>query len=233
MFPSFEILVETWKKRWKSLRDNFRIELKKVPVGRSGDPGLAVDQYLSKWPFFKIMFFLKDVMVWRKMSSKLLRPTDLQEAAKETCSPSPYTSSLPSDFQSQELNAGGKVMETESCPSFQVTSHEKINRKRKRNLEIDNDRLIEIEKEKLEVAEQKVQFLIEENNRREREDSNAHRHYLLSLLPLLAKVPKNKKLKLKNRIQYTFHEFIFEDGEERLEYRPTYEEMAPIFYRPW
>ena len=231
----FEILVDNWKKRWKLLWDNFWTELKKVPVGKSGDPGLQVDQNLSKWPYFRIMFFLRDSMMGRVLSSNLLRSSDLCEARKETCSPSPSTpfiqfTSSHSDCQNQELRIGEKVVETESCTSFQVTSHEKPKRKRKRNLEIENER---IEKEKLEVEKQKIQLLTDDNKRREREDNDADRQYLLSLLPLLSKVLEHKKLKLKNRLQEIFQEFIFEDGENRVEFCPTHGDITPTLYRPW
>ncbi|KAK4291209.1 hypothetical protein Pmani_035943 [Petrolisthes manimaculis] len=36
---------ENAKKRFKNLRDQFRLELKKVPTGRAGDPDLPLDQY--------------------------------------------------------------------------------------------------------------------------------------------------------------------------------------------
>ena len=132
-----------------------------MPVGKSVDSGLPVDQYLSKWPYFKIMFFLRDSMVGRIMSTSLVRSSDLHEARKETCSPSPSTSeftSFHSECQSQELRTRKKVIETQPCPSFQVTSHEKPKRKRKRNSELENERLIQIEKEKLEVEKLKVQL---------------------------------------------------------------------------
>ena len=201
-----------------------------------GDPGLPVDQYLSKWPYFRIMFFLRDSMMGRVMSSNLLRSSDLCGTRKETCAQSPSTpfiqfTSSHSDCQNQELRTGEK--EIESCPIFQVTSRENPKRKRKCNLELENESLIEIEKEKLEVEKQKIQLLIDDNKRREREDKDGDRHYLLSLLPLLSKVPEHKKLKLKNMLQETFQEFIFEDGENRVEFRATHGNITPTLYRPW
>ncbi|XP_047740795.1 LOW QUALITY PROTEIN: transcription factor Adf-1-like, partial [Hyalella azteca] len=59
------------RKKYNSLRDHSRTELKKVPHVKSGDPGLLPEEYTSIWPFFKMMFFLKDQMLGRKISGNL------------------------------------------------------------------------------------------------------------------------------------------------------------------
>ena len=51
-----------------------------------------------------------------------------------------------------------KVLENKDCPMFRVTKSEKRRRKRKRIWDIDNESLIQIEKEKLEVEEQRFQL---------------------------------------------------------------------------
>ncbi|XP_042873236.1 uncharacterized protein LOC122253890 [Penaeus japonicus] len=59
------------KKKFKNLRDQFRLELKKVPLGRSGDPELPIEEYLTIWPWFRRMFFLKDQILRRATSGNL------------------------------------------------------------------------------------------------------------------------------------------------------------------
>ncbi|PNF27309.1 hypothetical protein B7P43_G02772 [Cryptotermes secundus] len=49
---------DTARARWKSLRDGFRKELKKVPKGRRGDADLESDY--STWPHFRRVYFLRD-----------------------------------------------------------------------------------------------------------------------------------------------------------------------------
>ena len=61
------ISVDQVQKRYKSLRDQFRRELKTAPAGKSGDPGLAMEEYTSRWKYFKLLFFMKD-MIGRKTS---------------------------------------------------------------------------------------------------------------------------------------------------------------------
>lgn len=61
---------EAAKKKFKNLRDQFRLELKKVPEGRAGDPNLAAEEYLSSWPWFRLMFFIKD-KITRRMSNHM------------------------------------------------------------------------------------------------------------------------------------------------------------------
>ena len=59
------------KKKFKILRDQFRVELKKLPNGKSGDPGIPIEEYHSTWPFFKMLFFLKDQICRRKTNGNL------------------------------------------------------------------------------------------------------------------------------------------------------------------
>lgn len=47
------------------------LKLKKVPIGKPGDAGLSMDQDLSKGPYFKMMFFLRDSMMRHRLSSSL------------------------------------------------------------------------------------------------------------------------------------------------------------------
>ncbi|XP_050299105.1 uncharacterized protein LOC126737995 [Anthonomus grandis grandis] len=63
---------EAAKKRWKSLRDVFRNELKKLPKPKSGDE--TPSNFSSKWTYFKILWFLKDQMTPRQLTGNL--PTD-------------------------------------------------------------------------------------------------------------------------------------------------------------
>ena len=92
MFKAFKSLVDTIKRKWKSLPDNFRLELKKVPIRKSGDAGLPKNEYLSKWPYFQIMFFLQFSIMGCKMSSNLPQAFLLMKDRGANSSPAPELS---------------------------------------------------------------------------------------------------------------------------------------------
>lgn len=59
-------LADEIRKKWKSLRDVFGKELKKVPDRRSGDEAPPNYETYTTWPYFESMLFLKDQMRPRK-----------------------------------------------------------------------------------------------------------------------------------------------------------------------
>lgn len=50
-------------RKWKSLRDGFVRELKKVKKKKTGEPGPA---YTSQWELFDMLLFLQDSVCHRK-----------------------------------------------------------------------------------------------------------------------------------------------------------------------
>lgn len=48
------------KKKWRSLRDTFLREKKKIKKSRSGDSQEGAELYLGKWSYYNLMTFLKD-----------------------------------------------------------------------------------------------------------------------------------------------------------------------------
>ena len=57
------------RKKWKYLRDQFSVEFGKIKPPRSGDP--AGESYESKWPHYRSLLFLKDIVKPRASSSNL------------------------------------------------------------------------------------------------------------------------------------------------------------------
>ncbi|KAF0726656.1 transcription factor Adf-1-like, partial [Aphis craccivora] len=53
------------KKKWRSLRDQFLKEIKKIPTCRSGSSQEYAALYKGKWGYFNSMLFLKDTAVPR------------------------------------------------------------------------------------------------------------------------------------------------------------------------
>lgn len=54
--PTFFFPEEEVRKKWKNIRDQFRAELPKIPVPKSGD-GANIESHNSNWPYFKQLFF--------------------------------------------------------------------------------------------------------------------------------------------------------------------------------
>lgn len=57
-----EVTAEDCKKRWKTLRDKFVREIKKVKKRKSGEEGPL---YVSCWPHFQAMMFVSDTIKHR------------------------------------------------------------------------------------------------------------------------------------------------------------------------
>ena len=190
----FLIPVDVIKRKWKSLRDNFRSELKKVPIGKSGDSGLPVDQYLSKWPYFRMLFFLRDTMIGRRMSGNLTAAMAIADSEQSTSScASPALSHQSTQEVSEILLIENDFQEPSEVESG-TSQKSSVRRKRIRDsTEIETEKLICIEREKVEIEKRKLKLLMQDNERKEREENDSDRLFLLSLLPNLKKVPENEK----------------------------------------
>ncbi|XP_068630489.1 zinc finger and BTB domain-containing protein 42-like isoform X2 [Battus philenor] len=57
------------RKKWKYLRDQFSVEYTKIPSSRFGDEASISSE--SKWPYYKSLMFLKDVIKSRNFSGNL------------------------------------------------------------------------------------------------------------------------------------------------------------------
>ncbi|KAL3216607.1 hypothetical protein MRX96_032933 [Rhipicephalus microplus] len=79
--------AELVQKRWKSLRDKFRrlfVANKKAKSGASLDD---VECITIKWPYFQLLYFLKDTMQTRATSGNYVSPASLQSTSSFFCSP--------------------------------------------------------------------------------------------------------------------------------------------------
>lgn len=57
------------RKKWKYLQDQFSVKCSKIKTPRSGDAAETATK--PKWPYFKRMLFLKDIVTPRASSSNL------------------------------------------------------------------------------------------------------------------------------------------------------------------
>ena len=69
--------------KWKSLRDTFRKELRKLPVQRSGDAAYGIPGPRSSWRYFESLYFLKDQLTARSSEGNLQRPISNEDEILE------------------------------------------------------------------------------------------------------------------------------------------------------
>ncbi|KAL3186464.1 hypothetical protein MRX96_027507 [Rhipicephalus microplus] len=74
--------AELVQKRWKSLRDKFW----RLFVSKKSGAGLD-DVECITWPYFQLLYFLKDTMETRATSGNYISPASLQSTSSLFCSP--------------------------------------------------------------------------------------------------------------------------------------------------
>lgn len=79
-------LANHLRKKWKYLRDQFAVELGKMPPPHSGDEG--IDFYRPKWPYFRLLFFLKDSVKARTSKGNCSSTTPPNKFLNENSGPS-------------------------------------------------------------------------------------------------------------------------------------------------
>ena len=84
----------------------------------------------------------------------------------------------------------------------------------------DKEKLLDIERQKVEIGKQKLQLLIQDNERKEKEENDFDRLFLLTLLPNLKKVPEKEKTNVKMKLQRVLHEAIYGSTDDTSVYRP-------------
>lgn len=58
----FYFLVQTLKAKWKGLRDNFRVEFKRIPRDENGMFMIPPEEHQSKWTHYKSLLFLSNTL---------------------------------------------------------------------------------------------------------------------------------------------------------------------------
>ena len=185
MYGVYLFTDETAKKKFKNLRDQFRLELKKVPEGRAGDPSLPLEEYLSSWPWFKMMFFLKD-KIHRRMANNILMGVTI----KRNCDELESTQSDMLD-EDNHLSYDSQDALYHDRLNYHLKDHNtRLNSlKRMRESTMNGDYLA-IEKQRLELLK-----------RQSDEESDSDRMFLLSLLPSLKTLDPRRAQVFRLRVQ--------------------------------
>jgi len=200
--------VEEVKKKWRSLRDTFLKEKKKVTKSRSGNSQEGAEVYTGKWNYFNLMIFLNDTTTPRKTDNNISDDENEKEYTEENLEAlennkndyfndsQEYTSSpidvigienLSSVSQSGNSNCTNQISESTSN-SENVRS---IKRK-KNDSKAFEDELLKIETEKLNA-------LLQSNTTTHIDDDDML--FLKSLHPYFKTMLPIQKLRLRNQIQ--------------------------------
>lgn len=180
--------------KWKYLRDQFRKELNKIPISRSGD---ECNTYKPSWPYFEMLLFLKDQLTAKQMSGNLcytqsMDDQDNNETERQIMDENETNND---DLSNRELQ--------ESASTARENTHQtNISRKRKRS----NYNTSEVNAKLLEIEEQKLKLLAKDcSNDEEKSDDY---HFLISLLPLFKDFSNIQKLRVRTKFQQILMEEI-------------------------
>jgi len=217
------ILEEYVKQKWKNLRDQFRKELQKIPVMRSGDEVTVTD---VKWPYFQSMIFLKDILQPRPTKSSLDKYQCLDDNLEslEELNDSENYEHYSIDHSNNNCE-NDQVSDNASCfkrPSSEsVVNYEESSQikksKTKKSLHkaADGDviKMTEFEKHMVNLESQKLQMI----QGTEDEDLN----FFKSLLPYFKKLPDLSKMNVRTQMQ----NIVFQEYTKVIQMNDRYSTM--------
>lgn len=184
----------------------------------------------SKWPFFKLLCFLKDIVAPRASTGNLSGAQGITNSTCPTNGDGYSSTQLQGDENAiQPQNAEN---ETESPVSARhesvdfvegqevVGSQERVDngsiytpkstkqtKKRARNEEF-NSSILSIEQKKLE-------YLMQKRDRRQSLEEDADLYFFKSLLPHVRRIPEERKMCFRSRIQSLVDEFAYPSSRDQ------------------
>lgn len=186
------------KSKWKNSKDTFRRELQKEPKNRSGAKGDDNFEWKSKWPFFKMMLFCRDVIIPSSTSGNLIDPDNILEndtEANTSCASLAEDTDIEVDVNSEHA----EYSETSSATldNVNLSNNYVIKQKTKKSRKIDEsniDSFLALEQKKIKILEN-----VQKNNNEMTNDPDYH--FLISLLPYLKDLNALEKLEVRHNIQ--------------------------------
>jgi hypothetical protein len=208
------------RKKWKYLRDQFCVEFGKSNSPHSGDSG--GEFYEPKWPHYKSLLFLKVVVKPRSSSNlKSDKSTPIQS--------NPIPSNYKTDESVQRGDSGDHVDRGDSSAFSENDSEEhRFTQFGTHEENQDDGEVISPKKSLVQdnplkgkrigitaayneaitaIETQKANFL--EKSMKSRQHENEDLLFFRSLLPHVNRIPANKKLRFRNRIQQVVDEFAY------------------------
>jgi hypothetical protein len=176
------------QKKWKYLRDYFREEhVKKIPQPRSD----ASNNVTPSWPYYKQLLFLKD-HIKNRVSQGDLQITQPDIETTDSCSES-FVVDKPLCSETPKV-----CVSPENEPRVSVPQ-----RAHKRPNALLGEALLNVEQQKLDYLKQK-------HSRKLHEFDSEDVSFFQSLLPHVAKIPPERKLLFRCKVQEMVQQFAYE-----------------------
>lgn len=198
--------METAKKTWKVLRQQFKVHFDKLPVLHSGSG--ASDNIDVEWPYFKSLMFLKDIFEKRPTTGNLGEPENTEVGVsnnevgisnsddEEDTQINDDDISSPPTPPSQTSSSVGQSTSRHSAAPIRRASQKNDRlgyRKRPNQVEVIGKSLLDLEKEKLQMKKAKEATNVDKND----EDIA----FFTSLLPHVRKLQPDEKLAFRIKVQ--------------------------------
>lgn len=195
----------------------------------------------SKWPYFKSLCFLKDIVAPRPSTGNLSAargftnsPCPTNGAASSSTGPpgevNMFTANHPQYLENETDSPvsdrhefvrdeeGHEENSTEGCmgnSSTHTPTSRKPTRKRARIEDFNASILI--------IEQQKLEYLIQKRDRRQSSEDDADLYFFKSLLPHVKRIPEERKMSFRSRIQNIVDEFAypFSRNRELVAYSPS------------
>lgn len=178
---------EEVKKKWKSFRDNFRVELKKQQSQpKSGSSSSVLLK--RKWIYFDQLLFLRDVMDPAPMTGSLDRLPNTSAVAQDEVASLPPTAneeSINNELEEPLLEAGSAVVDEDVSQAAATPSYNRPGRSTKRN-RTERDDFLKIERQKLELLKSSSDLKLDGDY-----------NFLVSFLPIMKKMSDIQKLEFR------------------------------------
>lgn len=175
------------RRKWKYLRDQFSVEYSKIKTPRSGDAAETATE--PKWPYFKQMLFLKDIVTPR-VSSSNLKPkaptmTDKRKVEREN-----HVSQFADEQETDDVDLNvsetetstGNVTETQHVEFNEPTSPTASQPRKRKRVTLYNEKILQLEQQKINTIQSALQ----------KEPDNDDIMFFKSLLPFVSKIPTEK-----------------------------------------
>ncbi|XP_045123377.1 uncharacterized protein LOC123511495 [Portunus trituberculatus] len=200
------------RKKWKYLRDQFAVELGKIPPGRSGD--VAGDAPTSKWQYFELLLFLKDVVKARASTGNLSGVltshavvTSLPKSPQvryqmATVEPTLGTEEGASSSHTKDIHERKDEVREKQWFTSPATRRKKKGASKRSKTDDYNHSILDIE-------QQRIKYLKEKINHKEDKEDDEDQMFFKSLLPHVKRIPAVQKLTFRSRLQELVQQFAY------------------------